>query len=236
VPTAAELAGDFSQTFVSNPNLYNPYSTVGNNRSRFLCDAQGNPLHTDPVTHVQPNLAGSVPCNKIPNYTDGTGLINPAMQSFLEKYSPAPNLTGVPGFDYQQNRPETNNSNSFQVRVDHRFRDSDNVFFRYTEQRVSAFTPIGDTGSTSGGSQGRNYGGAWVHTFKANLILDVRAGFAGRPAVDASQQNQSSFGTDPMKQFGFKDTDKYGGMLLNLGNDWTAGTNANFGTRGPAPR
>ena len=74
VPTAAELAGDFSLTLVSNPNLYNPYSTVGNNRSRFLCDAQGNPLPADPTTHVQPNLAGSVACNKIPNYTDGTGL------------------------------------------------------------------------------------------------------------------------------------------------------------------
>ena len=236
VPTAAELAGDFSQTLVSNPNLYNPYSTVGNNRSRFLCDAQGNPLPADPTTHVQPNLAGSVPCNKIPNFTDGTGLINSAMQSFLQKYSPVPNLTGTPGFNYQQNRAETNNSNSFQVRIDHRFRDSDNVFFRYTEQRVSAFTPIGDTGSTSGGSQGRNYGGAWVHTFRPNLILDVRAGYAGRPAVDASQQNQSSFETDPMKQLGFKDIDKYGGMLVNLGNDWTAGTNANFGTRGAAPR
>jgi len=179
VPTAAELAGDFSQTLVSNPNLYNPYSTVGNNRSRFLCDAQGNPLPADPTTHLQPNLAGSVPCNKIPNFTDGTGLINSAMQSFLQKYSPVPNLTGTPGFNYQQNRAETNNSNSFQVRIDHRFRDSDNVFFRYTEQRVSAFTPIGDTGSTSGGSQGRNYGGAWVHTFKPNLILDVRRRLRG---------------------------------------------------------
>src|SRR5712691_836129 len=39
-----------------------------------------------------------------------------------------------------------------------------------------------------------------------------------------------------MKQLGFKDIDKYGGMLVNLGNDWTARTNANFGTRGAAPR
>lgn len=231
VPTAAELAGDFSQTLVSNHDIYNPYSTVGSNagsRAHFQCDTSGNPIAPDPITKLQ---AAGTPCNKIPSQ-----LIDPAMQMFLQKYSPVPNLTGVPGFDYQQNRAETNNSNSFQVRVDHRFRDSDNVFFRYTEQRVSAFTPIGDTGSTSGGSQGRNYGGAWVHTFRANLILDVRAGYAGRPAVDNSQQNQSSFGTDPMKQFGFKDIDKYNGMLVNLGNDWTAGTNANFGTRGAAPR
>ena len=231
VPTAAELSGDFSQTLVSNHDIYNPYSTVGSSvssRMHFQCDASGNPIVADPITKLQ---AAGTPCNKIPSQ-----LINPAMQMFLQKYSPVPNLTGIPGFDYQQNRAETNNSNSFQVRVDHRFRNSDNVFFRYTEQRVTAFTPIGDTGSTSGGSQGRNYGGAWVHTFRANLILDVRAGYAGRPAVDAGQQNQSSFGTGPMKQFGFKDIDKYGGMLVDLGNDWTAGTNRNFGTRGPAPR
>jgi hypothetical protein len=240
VPTAAELSGDFSQTLVSNPNLYNPYSTVQTGpttftRSRFMCDASGVPipaiLTPGPTFGTQPVTANSSACNKIP-----TNLINPAMQGFLQKYSPAPNLTGVPGFDYQQNRAETNNSNSFQVRVDHRFRSTDNVFFRYTEQRVSAFTPIGDTGSTSGGSQGRNYGGAWVHTFKPNLILDLRAGYAGRPAVDAGQQNQSSLGTGPMKQLGFKDIDKYGGMLVNLANDWTAGTNSNFGTRGAAPR
>jgi len=231
VPTAAELAGDFSQTLVSNHDIYNPYSTVGSSagsRTHFQCDASGDPVVPDPISKLQ--VAGTA-CNKIPSE-----LIDPAMQMFLQQYSPVPNLTGIPGFNYQQNRPETNNSNSFQVRVDHRFRDSDNVFFRYTEQRVSAFTPIGDAGSTSGGSQGRNYGGAWVHSFRANLILDVRAGYAGRPAVDASQQNQSSFGTDPMKQFGFQDIDKYGGMLVNLANDWTAGTNANFGTRGAAPR
>src|SRR5215470_6025446 len=231
VPTAAELAGDFSQTLVSNHDIYNPYSTVGSNagsRTHFQCDASGNPIVPDPITKLQ---AAGTACNKIP-----TALIDPAMQMFLQKYSPVPNLTGIPGFDYQQNRPETNNSNSYQVRVDHRFRDSDNVFFRYTEQRVLAFTPIGDTGFTSGGSQGRNYGGTWIHTFRANLILDVRAGYAGRPAVDASQQNQSSFGTDPMKQFGFKDIDKYGGMLVDLANDWTAGSNRNFGTRGAAPR
>ncbi|HVH71411.1 MAG TPA: TonB-dependent receptor, partial [Candidatus Dormibacteraeota bacterium] len=37
-------------------------------------------------------------------------------------------------------------------------------------------------------------------------------------------------------QLSFKDIDKYGGMLVDLGNDWTAGTNSRFGTRGPAPR
>jgi hypothetical protein len=228
VPTPAELSGDFSQTFVSNHEIYNPYSTVGNSRTHFKCDAiTGAPISPNP-NHTQ---TGGVDCNKIP-----AALINPAMQQFFQAYSPLPNLTGNPAFNYQQNRPETNNSNSFQIRVDHRLRNTDNLFFRYTEQRVATFTPIGDSGFTSGSSPGRNYGGGWVHTFTPNLVLDVRAGYAGRPGVDSGQQNHSSLGTDPMKKAGFQDIDKYAGMLVNLANDWTAGTNNNFGTRGAAPR
>src|SRR5882762_726058 len=48
VPTAAEIAGDFSNTTVIKHNLYNPYSTrtVGSTvvRDPFRCDASGNPL------------------------------------------------------------------------------------------------------------------------------------------------------------------------------------------------
>lgn len=230
VPTDAELKGDFSQTFVSNPNLYNPYSTKSDGtRDRFRCNGSV-PLPVDPVTKQQNQAMGDT-CNILP-----TDLISVPMQDFLRTYSAKPNLTGVPGFNYQQVRPETNKSNGYQIRVDHRFRDADNVFFRYTEQRVSTFTPIGDAGFTGGSSAGRNYGGGWVHTFSPSLILDVRAGYAGRPGVDSGQQNQSRLGIGPMKTLGFKDIDKYGGQLINLGGEWTAGANSDFGTRGPAIR
>src|SRR6202022_942902 len=102
---------------------------------------------------------------------------------FMRTYSPKPNLLGIGSFNYQQTRADTNKSNGYQIRVDHRFRDSDHAFFRYSEQRVTVFTPIGDSGFTAGSSAGRNYGGGWVHTFRPNLILDVRAGYAGRPGV-----------------------------------------------------
>src|SRR5690242_5604930 len=50
VPTAAELNGDFSQTVISGTSnhIFNPFSTTGSGsnltRSRFMCDAAGNPL------------------------------------------------------------------------------------------------------------------------------------------------------------------------------------------------
>ncbi len=235
VPTAAEISGDFSATSASfRRQIYNPYSTrqSGTNfvRDAFRCDASGNPLAVDPVTKQQVQTTGSV-CNKIP-----AALIFGPMQKFFQTYSATPNFVDPTGANnFIQTRPTQNNSNSYSIRVDHRFRDADNVFFRYTEQRNFAFTPLGEDGSTSGGSQGRNWGGAWTHLFSPSLILDIRAGYAGRPAVDASQQNQHSAGLAPMTQAGFKDVDKYNGLLATLSN-WTTGGSGNFGIRGGAPR
>src|SRR4029079_182718 len=173
-----------------------------------------------------------VVCNKLPQ-----ALTFAPSHKFFQKNSATPN-SFVPGDvtnNFIQIRPTINDSNSFQGRVDHRFRDADNIFFRYTEHRVTAFNPIGQIGSTSGSSSGRNYGGGWTHSFRANLILDIRAGYAGRPGVDSGQQNQHEAGIDPLKQYGFGDVDKYGGLLVTLAN-WTNGGNGNFGVRGPALR
>jgi hypothetical protein len=235
VPTAAEIAGDFSGT---SPNfrrqIFNPYSTrqVGTTfvRDAFRCDASGNPLPVDPTTKQQNQAIGSV-CNKIP-----AALIFGPMQKFFQTYAAAPNFADPTGLNnFLQSRPTVNNSNSYTVRVDHRFRDADNVFFRYTEQRNTILTPIGSVGSTGGGSQGRNYGGGWTHLFSPTLILDVRAGYAGRPGVDAGQQNDHPAGLEPLKSAGFVDVDKYSGLLVALSN-WTNGGNNNFGIRGAAPR
>jgi hypothetical protein len=53
--------------------------------------------------------------------------------------------------------------------------------------------------------------------------------------VDSGQQNQHEAGLDPLNQAGFKDVDKYGGLLVTLAN-WSNGGNGNFGVRGAAPR
>ncbi|HSE34060.1 MAG TPA: TonB-dependent receptor [Pyrinomonadaceae bacterium] len=234
VPTAAELNGDFTNTSIFNPRrtIFNPYSTrqVGSGfvRDQFRCDAAGNPLPVN-AQKQQDQTIGSV-CAKIPQ-----ALIFKPMQDFFLKYSTAPNFTGDPNSNFAQNRATTNNSNGYQIRIDHRLFDNDNIFFRYTEHRVSVLNPIGENGSTGGGSKGRNYGGGWTHVFTPNIVLDVRAGYAGRPGVDASQQNQHELGTEPLAALGFLDIEKYGGLLVRLAN-WTAGGSADFGVRGEALR
>ncbi|HEU4931857.1 MAG TPA: TonB-dependent receptor, partial [Pyrinomonadaceae bacterium] len=231
VPTAAEMNGDFTNTPFRR-RIFNPYSTrqVGNNfvRDEFRCDASGTPLPVNALKQQDQTIGA--PCFKIPQ-----ALIFAPMQNFFKTYAPVPNLSGDPTNNFAQIRPSTNNSNSFQIRIDHRFSDNDSIFFRYTQQNVTVFNPIGNEGSTAGSGKGRNYGGAWTHTFSPNLIFDIRAGYAGRPGVDSSQQNQHEAGLDPLNQFGFLDVDKYSGLLVTLQN-WTAGGNNNFGIRGTALR
>jgi hypothetical protein len=231
VPTAAEVNGDFSATPFGR-DLYNPYSTrtvSGSQvRDRFRCDAVGNPLPVN-AAKQQDQTIGS-PCRKIPQ-----ALIFAPMQKFFQTYSTAPNFSGDPQNNFAQSRPTTNNSNGWQVRIDHHFSDADNIFFRFTQQNVTVFNPIGDAGSTGGSGKGRNWGGGWTHAFSPNMILDVRAGYAGRPGVDSSQQNQHQAGTGPLAAAGFLDVDKYGGLLVRLSN-WAAGGSADFGVRGAALR
>ena len=231
VPTAAEINGDFTNTPFRR-RLFNPYSTrqVGSNfvRDEFRCDSAGNPLPINSLKQQDQTIGA--PCFKIPQ-----ALIFAPMQNFFRTYSPAPNLSGDPTNNFAQIRPSTNDANGFQVRIDHRFSDNDNIFFRYTQQNVEVFNPIGNEGSTGGSGKGRNYGGAWTHLFTPNLVFDIRAGYAGRPGVDSSQQNQHQAGVDAMKQAGFQDIDKYGGLLVTLQN-WTAGGSGNFGIRGAALR
>src|SRR5215204_5274087 len=173
VPTAAELAGDFTNTSANfRRDIYNPYSTRASGggfaRDRFRCDASGNPLPVD--SQGRQSQSTGTPCNKLP-----PALINPAMQAFFRTYAATPNFTGDPANNFVQGRPSTNESNGYQVRIDHRFGTGDDIFFRFTEQRVSVLNPIGESGSTGGSSSGRNYGGAWTHTFSPTFIIDVRA-------------------------------------------------------------
>jgi len=236
VPTAAEINGDFTNNpFIGSAFIYNPYSTrlrTGSttlyDRDAFRCDAAGNPLPVN--AQRQQDQTIGVKCNKIPQ-----ALIFAPMQQFFRTYAGLPNLTGDPQNNFAQSRATTNQSDGYQIRIDHKFTDKDNAFFRFTLQRVTVFNPIGEAGSTSGSSNGFNYGGAWTHLFTPNLILDIRAGYAGRPGVDASQQNQHEAGTDPLTSAGFKDIDKYSGLLVRLAN-WTAGGSNDFGVRGDALR
>jgi len=122
----------------------------------------------------------------------------------------------------------TNNSNNFQIKVDHRLGDRDNLFFRYSRMKMKKVQPSGEKANGVSDVTSYNYGGGLVHVFRPNLILDFRGGTNDRYFDD---KTESSVGLGPMKQLGFTDVDRFSGMSLGLLTPWTG---AGFG--GPQPR
>jgi hypothetical protein len=203
------LNGDFS----GFRPLYNPYTTrVVNGRT----------------------VRDAFPGNQIP-----AALISPTMQAFLRAYMVRPNLSGsavVNNFNFVDFREQTNDSNSFQVRVDHHFSPSDNVFFRWTERHIDGYLPIGDVGFRTPYSKNRNYGGGWFHTFSPAMILEVRGGVATQPTEDAPLEHPA--GLAPQQGLALPSLDQLQGYIINspAANvaPWTLPSQ--MGVQGPRPR
>lgn len=145
VPTAEEIAGDFS---MSGTTIYNPFS------------ARPNP-NFDPARPVGPSnpriIRDPFPDNMIP-----ANLINPQARLFLEKYVPRPNtgmgmgmqgcgmtMMGTPTvtgggadcnnyFDVRDMRHQTDQAT---FRFDHTFGRGDSLFARYSFSSERGFTP-----------------------------------------------------------------------------------------------
>ena len=87
--------------------------------------------------------------DRFPGNIIPANLISPTMQKLLRAYMVRPNLTGdavVNNYNFVDFRKQTNDSNSFQVRLDHHFSTNDSVFFRWTERRIKGLLPVGDVG------------------------------------------------------------------------------------------
>src|SRR4029077_12989784 len=140
-------------------------------------------------------LAGT-PCNKIP-----ASLISSQMSALFKTYLATPNLTGDPAHNYIENRATTDNSNSWQIKVDHRIGDADNAFFRLSQMFVHHLDPLGGTQEVQPSNyHAYNYGGGWDHVFRSNMLAAVRGGVLQKPYV--FNQAQAPGGSDPRKKGG----------------------------------
>jgi Carboxypeptidase regulatory-like domain/TonB dependent receptor len=119
--------------------------------------------------------------------------VDPIALAYLSLY-PAPNA-GAPGAltnNYITSPNKTQTSNSFDIRIDHRF-SANNVFFgRYDYNKVDTFIPPGlgvdpATGLQISGGQfdfdgpatdtAQQYGFGFTHIFSPSLLVDLRAAF-----------------------------------------------------------
>ncbi len=173
VPTSAQLSGDF--TAVSS-QIYNPYSAHNdpNNpgsfiNDPFMCGPTGNPLPTNP-DGTQP---AGIPCNKIPS-----SLFNPTIVTYMKTLFPAPKDVGTPGFNGQDNSPNTINSNQMSIRVDQQIRNNDRIFARYTPSWQSDLAPQGtvEGNDTHNTFDTYNIAAIWTHTFGSTGVAQFSFG------------------------------------------------------------
>jgi hypothetical protein len=229
VPTPAELAGDFTGSPLKQ-DLYNPFTTRANPnqagafiRDRFQCDGAGNPI----APFADGSQAAGTPCNKIP-----AALISPQMAGLFKAYLQAPNLTGDPAHNYIENRTTTDDSDNWQIKIDHRIGEGDSAFFRLSQMWVNHLEPVvGVQSTTPSDYHAYNFGGGWDHLFRESLVLDVRGGVLRKPYV--FNQAKADAGIDPLNQLGFKDLSRFDGMIVDLQAPWITG---DIGNRGDSLR
>ncbi len=177
VPTAAERAGDFSQTHDSKGNVvqvYNPFSTTTD--------------PNNPTQYVRTPFAN----DQIPST-----LIDPVAKAAMA-YLPAPNLNGDPvtgANNYLSNARRSIQEAEFGVKFDQNIGTREKLFERYSFNRNTLNQPnsFGNMGSPGLGALGNLYlnnysaGVNSTTTLNATTILNVSYGFArfywGRPTL-----------------------------------------------------
>ena len=171
------------------------------------------------------------PGNKIP-----ANLISATMQKLLKAYMVRPNLSGsdvVNNYNYVALRDQHNNSNSFQIRLDHHFSARDSVFFRWTERRIEGLLPVGDVGFKTPEAINRNWGGGWYHTFTSSMMLEARGGMAHQPTEDAPLEHPA--GLDPQRGTALPSLNELQGYAIS-GLSQTPWNLPQLGVQGPRPR
>lgn len=253
VPSAQELAGDFSgtvspeligavnstKTAITPATIYNPFAESGKNSAvRFACDSAGNPMPLQfpsaafGATGYGLQVAGGSPCNKIPAALIDTKLANVISaytQSEYKNCAFTPNLTFAVDncLDTRQN---VNNANNFDFRIDHHFSEKDTVFARAYMLWDTNYTIVAGTTSINPSPfHTWNIGGAWDHIFSPNLILEARGGFNVRP-VQVNPTNPAGY--NPETQAGFSNLAATAGFFLNVGG-YIGSANSGIGNVGP---
>jgi len=198
VPTAAEQTGDFSDRLTGDTfspcatpspadtfdtgTIFDPFST-----HHYTCADGG-------VVSLRNPISGT---NIIP-----AGSINAIGQNVANFY-PHANLPGLTN-NYLANQNHVNNQDSFDVRLDHRFRDQDQMFASYSfgdvrSQRPGPLGPLfggSDCCPSASNSRAQHLGLGYTHMFSPQLLNDLHGGYF-RYAVNALPFNfGKSIGSD----------------------------------------
>ncbi len=191
VPTVAEHNGDFS-ALLGAPLYRTPSGTVttspNGNTPINTTDTNGNTIQVRQGMIFRPSDHLAYAGNVIP-----TGTYDAAAAALLERY-PQPTSSGLAN-NFRRLGNEPDNQDQFDVRIDHRFRERDQVFARYSyfKDFTRPVTPLPDGSGAIGGTSAlgpqdtlaQSLVGNYVHLFSPSLANEFRFGYTRR-RVDRS--------------------------------------------------
>jgi hypothetical protein len=212
VPDAAERSGDFSEFLDTTTQVFD-----GDTGAPVL-DCNGKPTYSGEIfntrlTQVYPSnptgvcgtpfgYSNGLPVNVIPN-----GVQDPLAQR-LTKLFPLPNSNINAGFNYYTDPVQSTNRANFDVRIDHKFSDKNNIFGRFSYENQPSYIP--STFQSTGGDGGGFFSGieddsyrsvaiSDIHTFTPTLINEFRLGYN---RVN-SHRFQDNYNTNVSQEYGF---------------------------------
>jgi Carboxypeptidase regulatory-like domain len=198
VPTTAERNGNFS-ALLGAPLYRTPSGAVtttpAGNTPITAIDTNGALIQVRQNMIFRPTDHHAYAGNVIPVAT-----FDPAAAILLDRY-PAPTSSGLAN-NFRRLGNEPDNQDQFDLRVDHRFTDRDQIFVRYSFAKdfTQPVTPLSDgsgvsTGTSALGPQdmlAQSVAGNYVHTFLPTLTNEFRAGYTRRSVNRAALLLSSS--------------------------------------------
>ncbi len=174
VPTAAQLAGDFSGF---NP-IYDPYTTI--------------PDPAKPGKYLRTQFPG----NQIP-----ASEINPDALAYAKAFFPAPNysVAGSPN-NFINTAPNFTRTDTWLGRIDQTINDKNRVAFRWLQDNSTSGStlPVGHNLVSGSFLHPRNISIEWNNTLSPTMLLTLRYGYdrentVSGSAIDAAFYNNSGF-------------------------------------------
>src|SRR5579864_3326359 len=164
IPTPAMIAGDFS-SFLDLTSPVNAFDSSGNQTNQPALDCNGNPTYAGEIFNTRltghssnPNGLCGVPIGTnaagVPTniFTGNAGLNTPIdpLATRLAAFFPQPNAN-IAGNNFRIDPVRSENRNNFDVRIDHKIREKDAAFGRFSYEDQPSFIPAPFNNALDGG-------------------------------------------------------------------------------------
>jgi len=214
IPTQSMIGGDFSSFLTNTPAMAADIN--GNPTGQTALDCNGNPTYVGELFNARLTQASTLNPNGfcgVPitgpsgqlNVFGGNTTIDPLAARLAALY-PAPNAS-TNGYNYLAVPLEQTTRNNFDIRVDHKFTDADQSFYRfsYEDQPRTIPAPFGnalDGGSFFSGDEENSYRSLAIsetHAFNATNVNEFRFGYN---RINSHRFQENAY-TDVSGQLGF---------------------------------